>query len=238
MGCDLYGRSLVARLARRCGHGTRRGSTGNGAAPRLGDVVHQWLPLSRKSSADVLEPGRQLRNFRRRHLEHPFAADVGGDRAGFGHFLVGTICLWRGGRAVFRRGSGHVAGVVYLHALFDSRSSGGSMAHARLLLLSAIARRRASLALRLLGIRGDVCVECSDERPDRTGISGGSDRAFSVADGDLAQVAEAAPGLEHAGIPGDCHALARSGGAAESAARPSRAAFCGSTSSTSTSCGS
>jgi hypothetical protein len=75
-------------------------------------------------------------------------------------------------------------------------------------------------ALDLLGTRRRVRAQRAHQGIDRTGVSGGSDRALSAADWEFAALAEAASVFERAGVSRDRCAVAHSGRAAKSGAGP------------------
>ena len=85
------------------------------------------------------------------------------------------------------------------------------MADDRILLFSSLARRGNTFAAHLLGFRGDLRSECPDEGADRSGISGGRDRAVPDSYGKSSPLIEIATVLEHTGFLRDRGSLAHLG---------------------------
>ena len=136
----LHGGALASGIARRCRHSPCRSGARNAAASRLGDVVCERHSLSGKSAGYVLERRGELYLFRHQRMEYAFSADA--DRSGDDSLDLrpGTLGVRRRRWIRFRTGAGNRARPISFYALFDSRRSGRTLAHADVLAFSGFAR--------------------------------------------------------------------------------------------------
>ena len=133
-----------------------------------------------------------------------------------GHVCFGGPRLRREGRILRGSRVRHITGSLYFYALSDPRHCGWLVDGAERAVLFDFHRAGKTVALGLLGICGDLCLECADQEPDRLGVSVWSYLFLSAGHAKLAAYFETEAGFEHDRVSCHCRALACVGGVAES----------------------